>query len=113
MQSNSAASHPRRLHSVDDGTDVTRGGDTDGVAEADHAAAELRQPSCHVRGLLRIDPALPRIAEAHRHVPANADATCYGSLNHRCGHLEGTVQARSEVLVSEALRGGNEDGDLV
>src|SRR5215208_2021046 len=105
MQRYSVARHPGRFDSIDHCADLAGGRYTDGVAEADRGATELDEPSRNACGLLRINLPLPRVAEAHRDIAADAEPIGCGSRDHRCGHLEGAVQGRSQILLGEPLSG--------
>jgi hypothetical protein len=97
---------------VDQGGDVTRRRDADRVAERELVAAEVGQAGADGNDLRNRYVALPRIAVAHRHVPAYGQTRVQRPPYHRLEHRELVVERRVEVLHRERLGGAGEDRDL-
>ena len=86
--------------------------DADGVAEADLGAAHGRQPLGDVGDLRERHVALPRVAEAHRDVPAHGRPALAGALDDGREHLQRLRDAPVEVALRERLGRAAEHRDL-
>ena len=70
------------------------------------------QPHGHVGDLRRVDGALPRVAEAHRHVAADRQSLVARAGDDRGEHVERLGDGAVEVALRERLGGAGEHGDL-
>src|SRR6478672_3476806 len=98
---------------ADQGGHVAGRADADGVAEAELAGAEVEEPLAHRDDLVDRDGALPRVAEAHRHVGADVQPRLAGAAHGRLEHRELLVEAAVEVLLREGLGRRAEDRDVL
>lgn len=91
--------------------DVARGGDADGVAEAELVAAEVEQRLGGADDLGERDRSLPGVAEAHGQVAAYVGPVFLGAGHDGLEHGEGLGDGAVEVAGGEGLGGRTEDGD--
>ena len=86
--------------------------DADGVAEGQLRGAQVEEPLADVDHLVDRDPALPGVAEAHRHVGPHVEAgvarPSYGRARTSRTARRGSV----EVALREGLGGAAEDRDV-
>ena len=103
---------PGRDERAQQGLHVPRGGHPDGVAERELVAPHVEQALARRDDLLDRDGTFPRVAEAHRQVPAHRDPLADGARHHRFEHGELLVEAAVEVALREGLGGRGEDRDV-